>query len=139
MAQSLEFAPDLLELADRVVQAVTDGGRLPFNGVHLRIEMDAIDWAAAMGGGQARTLPPHQPYCSWCCQQCCLSAVKCLAGVLCCPAPQAGCLALRAGALAALPEDHAQLRVQRHHATICRVWLAQLLHNRCGEGLVLGL
>ena len=53
VARSLRFAPDLLQLADMIVQAVTDGGRRPFNGVHLRIELDAVDWAVAMGGRQA--------------------------------------------------------------------------------------
>ena len=52
MARSLQFAPELHALADRVVEGVTEGGRHPFNGVHLRIEKDACDWAAIMGGQQ---------------------------------------------------------------------------------------
>jgi hypothetical protein len=52
VARSLAFAPRLHALADRVVSALTDGGRLPFNGVHLRVEKDARDWASIMGGTQ---------------------------------------------------------------------------------------
>lgn len=54
VARSLAFSPRLHALADRVVQGVTDGGRLPFNGVHLRVEKDARDWASIMGGTQVR-------------------------------------------------------------------------------------
>lgn len=52
VAKSLKFSPELHALADRIVDAVTEGGTLPFNGVHLRIEKDARDWAAIMGGQQ---------------------------------------------------------------------------------------
>lgn len=52
VARSLAFSPRLHALADRVVEGVTDGGRLPFNGVHLRVEKDARDWASIMGGQQ---------------------------------------------------------------------------------------
>lgn len=52
VARSLAFAPRLHAMADRVVAALTDGGRLPFNGVHLRVEKDARDWASIMGGTQ---------------------------------------------------------------------------------------
>lgn len=52
VARSLAFAPRLHALADRIVKKLTDGGRLPFNGVHLRVEKDARDWADIMGGTQ---------------------------------------------------------------------------------------
>uniref|UniRef100_A0A1D2A093 O-fucosyltransferase family protein n=1 Tax=Auxenochlorella protothecoides TaxID=3075 RepID=A0A1D2A093_AUXPR len=52
VARSLAFAPALHALADRVVDEMTRGGVLPFNGVHLRIEKDARDWAMIMGGEQ---------------------------------------------------------------------------------------
>lgn len=52
VARSLAFAPHLHALADRIVKKLTDGGRLPFNGVHLRVEKDARDWADIMGGTQ---------------------------------------------------------------------------------------
>ena len=52
VAKSLAFAPALHALADRVVAGVTGGGAHPFNGVHLRVEKDARDWATIMGGTQ---------------------------------------------------------------------------------------
>eukprot|EP00887_Chlorella_sp_A99_P002549 scaffold6.g2549.t1 len=52
VAKSLHFAPPLLALADRIVEGMTAGGQLPYNGVHLRIEKDARDWAMIMGGQQ---------------------------------------------------------------------------------------
>ena len=39
---SLPFARPILELADRVVHNMTDGGRIVCNGLHLRIEGDAM-------------------------------------------------------------------------------------------------
>lgn len=50
VARSLRFAPALHAMADRVIAGVTQGGTLPFNGVHLRVEKDARDWASIMGG-----------------------------------------------------------------------------------------
>ena len=50
VAQSLAFSPQLKALAERVVEQLGQGGRRPFNGVHLRVENDARDWAAIMGG-----------------------------------------------------------------------------------------
>lgn len=41
-ARSIHFSPHLVQLADNVVRAITDGGTSTFNGVHLRIEHDAI-------------------------------------------------------------------------------------------------
>lgn len=52
VARSLAFAPRLVALADRVVDGLTRGGALAFNGVHLRVEKDARDWASIMGGSQ---------------------------------------------------------------------------------------
>ncbi|PSC70539.1 alternative oxidase [Micractinium conductrix] len=52
VAKSLKFAPELVSMADRIVEAMTAGGKHEFNGVHLRIEKDARDWAAIMGGQQ---------------------------------------------------------------------------------------
>lgn len=52
VARSLRFAPRLVELADRVLQDVTDGGKKTFNGLHLRLESDAAPWLNAMGGAK---------------------------------------------------------------------------------------
>lgn len=43
-------------MADRIVDAMTEGSAQPFNGLHLRIEKDARDWATIMGGQQASCL-----------------------------------------------------------------------------------
>ncbi|EFN51509.1 hypothetical protein CHLNCDRAFT_140196 [Chlorella variabilis] len=56
VAKSLVFAPELLAMADRIVDAMTEGSAQPFNGLHLRIEKDARDWATIMGGQQASCL-----------------------------------------------------------------------------------
>ena len=50
VARSLQFSPHLMELADRVVHDMTDGGRIGFNGLHLRIEGDATNWIVNQGG-----------------------------------------------------------------------------------------
>ena len=50
VARSLQFAPQLEQLAARIVSNMTVGGRLPFNGAHLRFEKDAKDWSVIMGG-----------------------------------------------------------------------------------------
>lgn len=52
VARSLQFAPHLVELADRVLHDVTDGGRRAFNGLHLRLESDTAPWIEAMGGAK---------------------------------------------------------------------------------------
>ena len=50
MAGSLGWNPHLQWVAARVVDQITEAGRRPFNGVHLRMEKDAKDWATIMGG-----------------------------------------------------------------------------------------
>ena len=54
VAKSLEFAPNIQELANKVVRGITDGGAAVFNAVHLRIEKDAKDWSIIMGGEAVR-------------------------------------------------------------------------------------
>lgn len=51
VARSLLFSPGLLEIADRVVQKIIDGGTRGFNGLHLRLEGDAVaKWMVKPGG-----------------------------------------------------------------------------------------
>jgi hypothetical protein len=50
VAKSLEFAPQLHAMAQRIIEGMTEGGKHDYNGVHLRIEKDARDWALIMGG-----------------------------------------------------------------------------------------
>ena len=50
VAQSMDFAPSIQALADRVVLGITGNGQAEFNAVHLRIEKDARDWSIIMGG-----------------------------------------------------------------------------------------
>jgi hypothetical protein len=50
VAKSLEFAPFINSLADKVIAALTLGGKREFNAVHLRVEKDARDWSQIMGG-----------------------------------------------------------------------------------------
>ena len=66
IARSIQFAPSVVALADRVASRVAEasggwpaappGGAhpplAPFNGLHLRIEADARDWAAILGGAE---------------------------------------------------------------------------------------
>lgn len=54
VAGSLAFNPHLRGVAARVVDAITGGGRRPFNGVHLRVEKDALDWVKIMRGKGVR-------------------------------------------------------------------------------------
>ena len=54
VAKSLHFSPHLVQLADRVVRNVTDGGRRGFNGLHLRIEGDVTAWIVKVGGIKVR-------------------------------------------------------------------------------------
>ena len=56
MARSLEFAPKVAALADRVIHGMTMAGKYEYNAVHLRIEKDARDWSQIMGGEQVRSL-----------------------------------------------------------------------------------
>lgn len=49
VARTLEFAPSIEAMADRVVAAIHSTTPV-FNAVHLRIERDAKDWAQIMGG-----------------------------------------------------------------------------------------
>lgn len=55
VAQTLYFAPELVHLADRILSGLRAAGVHTFNGLHLRIERDAQDWAAIMGGEEVRT------------------------------------------------------------------------------------
>ena len=49
VARTLDFAPSIQAMADRVVAAIHS--TMPaFNAAHLRIERDAKDWAEIMGG-----------------------------------------------------------------------------------------
>jgi hypothetical protein len=50
VAAAVDFNPQLRALADHVVELLTEGGTRPFNAVHMRVEADAADWAAIMGG-----------------------------------------------------------------------------------------
>ena len=50
VAMSLSFAARLQTMADRIIDTISDHGATPFNGVHLRVEKDARDWATIMGG-----------------------------------------------------------------------------------------
>lgn len=52
VAKSLEFSPQMHALAQRVIEGMTESGLHDYNGVHLRIEKDARDWALIMGGQQ---------------------------------------------------------------------------------------
>lgn len=63
VARSLEFAPKIAALADRVIHGMTMAGKYEYNAVHLRIEKDARDWSQIMGGEQVRNslLPVTQP------------------------------------------------------------------------------
>ena len=49
-ARSLPFARPMLELADRVVRNMTGNGRRIHNGLHLRIEGDAMAHGFVHGG-----------------------------------------------------------------------------------------
>lgn len=49
VARSLEFAPAIERMADRIVDKIAKSAH-GFNAVHLRIEKDARDWSQIMGG-----------------------------------------------------------------------------------------
>ena len=61
VAQTLSFAPKLVDLADKVIAGMRAAGVHSYNGLHLRIERDAQDWAIIMGGDQV--LPQHRDDC----------------------------------------------------------------------------
>ncbi len=46
----MRWSPTIAALADRVVAGMEATGDGDFNSLHLRIEKDARDWAAIMGG-----------------------------------------------------------------------------------------
>ncbi|EFN52272.1 hypothetical protein CHLNCDRAFT_139199 [Chlorella variabilis] len=50
VASTLHFNPALEYLADRVVAYMTRDGRRTFNGAHLRVEKDAMEWISILGG-----------------------------------------------------------------------------------------
>jgi len=60
VARSLEFSPAILEMADRVVAAISKSAT-SFNAVHLRIEKDARDWSQIMGGPEVSGPSPLDP------------------------------------------------------------------------------
>lgn len=49
VARKITFAPDMHELADKVLAGMAQQSTA-FNGAHLRVEADAMDWARTMGG-----------------------------------------------------------------------------------------
>ena len=49
VAQKLYFAPVLHRLADKVLRGMAEHAA-EFNGAHLRVEADAMDWVRSMGG-----------------------------------------------------------------------------------------
>ena len=49
VASKLYFAPVVHQLADKVLQGLFEHAPY-FNGAHLRVEADAMDWAKSMGG-----------------------------------------------------------------------------------------
>lgn len=66
MARSLEFAPAIERMADRIVDKIAKSAH-GFNAVHLRIEKDARDWSQIMGGPEVGViLLPQRPSCSCC-------------------------------------------------------------------------
>lgn len=54
VARSLGFPPLLVELADEVLRHVTDHGKRPFNGLHLRLEGDIMHVISSLGGIEVR-------------------------------------------------------------------------------------
>lgn len=54
VARLLTFSPRITELADKVVQGIArEEGADEFNGIHLRMERDAADWAEVLGGKES--------------------------------------------------------------------------------------
>ena len=58
VARSLTFAPAVRALADRVIAGISggagSGAHKEYNAAHLRLEKDARDWSAIMGGEAVR-------------------------------------------------------------------------------------
>ena len=50
VARTLFFNPLLTRLADEIVAGMAEAGVQAYNSLHLRIEKDARDWSAIMGG-----------------------------------------------------------------------------------------
>ena len=50
VARTLFFNPLLTRLADEIVAGMAEAGVKAYNSLHLRIEKDARDWSAIMGG-----------------------------------------------------------------------------------------
>lgn len=50
IAETMEFPPNLIKLADKIREVMTHHGKISYNGVHLRVEKDATDWMLIMGG-----------------------------------------------------------------------------------------
>ena len=50
VARSLAFSSNIQDMADRVIDRMTQDGKLVYNAMHLRIEKDARDWYTIMGG-----------------------------------------------------------------------------------------
>ena len=54
-ARHVRFAPEVLDLASLVLKRMGEKiagaqGSPAFNGIHLRMELDAVDWARTLGG-----------------------------------------------------------------------------------------
>ena len=69
MAQKLPFAPDLRELADKIVDRMKQSGGKQYNGLHLRLEKDAKDWITIFGGKEVQRVLASTS---------CLSALQCV-------------------------------------------------------------
>lgn len=54
VAQNLPFSPKLVQLAEEIILSMKESGAPAYNGLHLRIENDAQDWLAIMGGEEVR-------------------------------------------------------------------------------------
>ena len=58
VARNLPFAPDLNTLAEEIIDGMKRVGVVVYNGIHLRIEKDAKEWAEIMGGEKVNKAPP---------------------------------------------------------------------------------
>lgn len=58
VARSLQWSPDIRYLAGRVISGMQNASITQFNALHLRVEKDARDWSAIMGGAQVRGSVP---------------------------------------------------------------------------------
>ena len=64
VARMLFFNPLLTRLADEIVAGMAAAGVKAYNSLHLRIEKDARDWSAIMGGtgvGSFTFMPARHP------------------------------------------------------------------------------